>query len=183
MKLCWARIAKNIAYFLVPIFLILVITSVAGILLVDSNIGIKNTTDYYETTLFSNNYFMDVYHTYSMVAINEITGEELYYDYYTGSDVQENVDINGKQGFIYYEPVETPNFRYLVIDEENAIARTNVEHTMKTDTIEEIKQELSQNSIYWNYEKGEINTSILNLSMENIRYDSTFESMMKKSSY
>ena len=70
MKLCWARIAKNIAYFLVPIFLILVITSVAGILLVDSNIGIKNTTDYYETTLFSNNYFMDVYHTYSMVAIN-----------------------------------------------------------------------------------------------------------------
>ena len=71
MKLCWARIAKNISYFLVPIFLFLLITSVAGILLIDSNIGIKNTTNYYETTLFSNNYFMDAYYTYPIV-------EELY---------------------------------------------------------------------------------------------------------
>ena len=103
MKLCWARIAKNISYFLVPIFLFLLITSVAGILLIDSNIGIKNTTNYYETTLFSNNYFMDAYHTYSIVTSDEVASEELYYDYYISSDVQQNVDINGKQGFIYYE--------------------------------------------------------------------------------
>ena len=184
MKLCWARIAKNIAYFLVPIFVVLLITSIAGILLVDSNIGIKNTTDYYETTLFSNSYFYDAYSAYSIVSINELKIDGIdNYSYYTGTETQGNVNINGKQGFIYYEPATTPNFRYLVIDKENGIAKTNLDHTMKTDTIEEIEQELSQNSIYWNYENGEISTNISNLSMENIRYDSTFESMMQESSY
>ena len=46
---------------------------------------------------------------------------------------------------------------------------------MFTDSIEEIKERLAKNSIYWNYEKGNVNTSIEKLKLEEIRYKSIYK--------
>ena len=48
---------------------------------------------------------------------------------------------------------------------------------MFTDSIEEIKERLAKNSIYWNYEKGNVNTSIEKLKLEEIRYKSIYKSI------
>ena len=53
-SLCWARIAKNIAYFLVPIFGIMLIASIVGLSIMDTDLRLKNAENYYETKLFSN---------------------------------------------------------------------------------------------------------------------------------
>ena len=51
-----------------------------------------------------------------------------------------------------YVPDEYTNFNFLIIDNDENIAYTNLEHTMNTDSIEEIKESLSvsSNNIYWN---------------------------------
>ena len=63
------------------------------------------------------------------------------------------------------------NFKFLIIDNKTNKAFTNLEQTMKTDTIEKIKQELSNYSYYWNYENGQVKTNIGKLSLENIKYE------------
>lgn len=182
MKLCIARIAKNIAYFLVPIFLVLLITSIAGLIIMDANIGIKNTSSYYETTLFSDQYFSDIYQNYYVVQPSYLDMDNTQVDYESysnyGGGIQEETEVAGKNGFIYYSVYQSSNFRYLVIDKESAVAKTNLDHTMRTDSVEEIVQVLQENDIYWNYVGGEVQTNIPNLSMENIRYTPRFENMM-----
>ena len=41
---------------------------------------------------------------------------------------------------------------------------------MRTDSVDKIKEELSKNSYYWNYENREVRTNISNLSIEDIKY-------------
>ena len=48
---------------------------------------------------------------------------------------------------------------------------------MFTDSIEEIKERLAKNSIYWNYEKGNVNTSIEKLKLEEIRNKRIYKSI------
>ena len=126
MKLCIARIAKNIAYFLVPIFLVLLITSIAGLIIMDANIGIKNTSSYYETTLFSDQYFSDIYQNYYVVQPSYLDMDNTQVDYESysnyGGGIQEETEVAGKNGFIYYSVYQSSNFRYLVIDKESAVA-------------------------------------------------------------
>ena len=147
-SLCWARIVKNISYFLVPVFLIMLIASIAGLMIMDSDIRIKEAENYYETKLFSEQYFNDTYRYYSITYPDREALETL--DYYNTryDDYQEGVDIEGKEGVIYYDQYdENNNFRYIVIDVQEGIARTNLEHTMRTDSIEEIKKVLSENTL------------------------------------
>lgn len=180
---CLARIAKNISYFLVPVFLIMLIASIGGLMIMDSDIRIKEAENYYETKLFSEQYFNDTYRYYSITYPDREDLETL--DYYNTryDDYQEGVDIEGKEGVIYYDQYdENNNFRYIVIDVQEGIARTNLEHTMRTDSIEEIKQVLSENTLYWNYENGNVDTSITNLKLEDIRYTYQFENMMQDES-
>ena len=88
------------------------------------------------------------------------------------------MQIGNKKGRVnYLTTYEYKNFKYLIIDNKNSVAYTNVEHTMFTDSIEEIKERLAKNSIYWNYEKGNVNTSIEKLKLEEIRYKSIYKSI------
>ena len=72
---------------------------------------------------------------------------------------------------IIYVSEEYINFKFLIIDKNNNIAYTNLEHTMNTDSIEKIKEFLRINSsnIYWNYEEGLVSTNISKLTLENIK--------------
>ena len=88
------------------------------------------------------------------------------------------MQIGNKKGRVnYLTTYEYKNFKYLIIDNKNSVAYTNVEHTMFTDSIEEIKERLAKNSIYWNYENGNVNTSIEKLKLEEIRYKSIYKSI------
>lgn len=227
-KISWARVSKNICYFLAPIFITLLLLCVAGLIIIDTDIELESTTNYYNTKLFSNDYLSSIMNNFYIPIFEDASdsvqekikkearssdnysiydtengiyttsieqknatnnnetelAEDLvatdYYSYgYSSSyDIQENVDIYGKSGAIYYDIIhDTKNFKYLMIDKKNGVAVTNLEHTMRTDTIEEIKAIIGENKIYWNLVDGKINTSILHLSLEEIRYTRQYKQM------
>lgn len=203
-KISWARVSKNICYFIAPIFVLLLIACIAGLIIMDTDIELESTTNYYDTKLFSNSYLSSILgnqhidsgiinyrpvETTMKVDNNEkeekvsVVIEEtdkISYgnnDYYEVHDLQENVDINGKKGTICYNSNTDINFKYLMIDTQNNVAVTNLQHTMKTDTIEEIKDIIAKNSIYWNFKNGEIDTSISHLALEEIRYTYQYKSI------
>ncbi len=180
-NLCIARIAKNIAYFLVPVFILILIASIIGSAIADTDYRFKDADNYYETELFSNQYFDEIERKYSTIGYdlesNLIIADSDDYQKYQENQIETNKEKNN----IYYVKNYNSNFKYLIIDRKNEVAKTNLEHTMLTDSIEEIKQILKQNSIYWNYEKGKVDTSIQSLSLENIRYTYTFEEIMNYS--
>ncbi len=200
-KISWARVSKNICYFLAPFFGLILIACVTGLVIIDTDIEVEETTNYYDTKLFSNNYFNSIYSYFyipvlandqsnnqSLIATEESqVGEYTEYqdssyeryglvEYY-GYDVQEGVIINGKKGTIYYNRNTNNNFKYLMIDSQKAVAVTNLEHTMRTDSIEEIKEVIGQNSIYWNFQQGKVDTNIAHLSIEEIRYKTQYKNM------
>ena len=200
-KISWARVSKNICYFLAPFFGLILIACVTGLVIIDTDIEVEETTNYYDTKLFSNNYFNSIYSYFyipvlandqsnnqSLIATEESqVGEYTEYqdssyeryglvEYY-GYDVQEGVMINGKRGTIYYNRNTNNNFKYLMIDSQKAVAVTNLEHTMRTDSIEEIKEVIGQNSIYWNFQQGKVDTNIAHLSIEEIRYKTQYKNM------
>lgn len=205
-KISWARVSKNICYFLAPFFGLILVACITGLVIIDTDIEVEETTNYYDTRLFSNNYFNSIYNyfyipvfqhnesskinagdTENLVDSNEEAsvsieyGESSYTHYgvveYYGYDVQEDVDINGKKGVIYYNRNTSNNFKYLMIDTAKAIAVTNLEHTMRTDSIEEIKEVIGENSTYWNFQKGKVDTNISHLSIEEIRYTAQYKDM------
>lgn len=206
-KISWARVSKNICYFLAPFFGLILVACITGLVIIDTDIEVEETTNYYDTRLFSDNYFNSIYNyfyipvfantqeshkivadeTEKLEASSEnvstsIEYEENDYAYYGiveyyGYDVQEDVEINGEKGVIYYNRNTKNNFKYLMIDTEKRVAVTNLEHTMRTDSIEEIKEVIGENSIYWNYQAGKVDTSISHLSLEEIRYKTQYKNM------
>lgn len=206
-KISWARVSKNICYFLAPFFGFILIACITGLVIIDTDIEVEETTNYYDTRLFSDSYFNSIdNYFYIPVSVSKqnsskadesniekleagkeeasvsIEYEESSYAHYGvveyyGYDIQEDVDINGKEGVIYYNRNTKNNFKYLMIDTEKGVAVTNLEHTMRTDSIEEIKQVIGENSIYWNFQKGKVDTNIAHLSLEEIRYKARYENM------
>lgn len=194
-----ARVSKNICYFLAPIFGLILIACITGLVIMDTDIEVEDTTNYYDTKLFSRNYFNSIYN-YFYIPVFTNTDKEIntqannneeiakieYQEYsykhyeiveYYGYDMQEDVDINGIKGVIYYNRNTNNNFKYLMIDTKKGIAVTNLEHTMRTDSIEEIKEVIRENSIYWNFQNGKVDTNISHLSIEEIRYKSQYKNI------
>lgn len=179
-KISWARVSKNICYFLAPIFITLLIACTAGLIIIDTDIELENSTNYYDTKLFANDYLSAIMNNLHTPILYNLNKNILEYDYSSYSkyyDTQENVNIYGKTGKIYYDTNNLKNFKYFIIDNKNAIAVTNLEHTMKTDTIDEIKEIIGKNEIYWNLVDKEIDTNISNLSLEEIIYTASYKEM------
>ena len=194
-KISLARVSKNICYFIAPIFGIILIACIAGLIIMDAEIELENTTNYYDTKIFSNTYLESIYGKIDIPEylkeeieeskLNSTSKENTTYEsntiYPYGYDIQENVEINGNTGIIYYNTDINSNFKYLMIDTKNNIAITNLEHTMRTDTIEEIKGIISENSTYWNFKNDAIDTNISYLTMEEIRYTNQYEEISNSS--
>ncbi len=179
-KICVSNLLKNIAYVLIPILLFVLITSITSIIYIRENTDINSKTDkdFFDTKIFSSSYMYSINKEIAMSKSllgkeNEYNyGEEITYNY----DIQKDVDIHSKKGNIYYwEKNKKENFIFLIIDKKKNIAYTNLEHTMNTDTVEEIKNVINRNKIYWNYENNVVNTSIKRLTIENIKYTADFE--------
>lgn len=205
-RISWARVSKNICYFLAPVFGLVLIACITGLIIMDTDIKLESSTNYYDTKIFSDDYLNSIVNNSNVPVIeketktqknNKSVNEEsrsynvyLNYEPQTYSEmarnygygVQEDVDINGKVGVILYNTDRNTNFKYLTIDTKNSVAITNLEHTMKTDTIAEIKDLIGENNIYWNWKSGKIDTNIANLSIEEIRYTWQYENFNSNSS-
>ena len=164
---------KIACYITLPILIIVLILAIANVSYVYSQGQIKENEEFKDSQSFT-----DTYENYISLMFNRVINE---YDK-SWEDKQEDVDINGQKGMIIYVSEEYINFKFLIIDKNNNIAYTNLEHTMNTDSIEKIKEFLRINSsnIYWNYEEGLVSTNISKLTLENIKYKNFFEEIEDK---
>ena len=164
--ICMPKILKNISYILIPIFVVVLISSIISIMFVEeTDRSIIYANSYYDTQSFKEDYLDNISRKYYLINENEFSG---------GYTDKQSTNIGGKDGTIYYNTYVNGNFRYLIVNKKTGIATTNLEHTMKTDTIDEIIGALSENSMYWNYTNGKIDTNFSNLTMEEVRYESLF---------
>lgn len=178
------QFVKIIGYILIPIFILISIFSALSLYYRSENQQVQEANNFFETDNFMYMYSASIINNFSVNANSLLVKDEDGDSYYSSNrygiydDCQENVQIGNKKGRVnYLTTYEYKNFKYLIIDNKNSVAYTNVEHTMFTDSIEEIKERLAKNSIYWNYEKGNVNTSIEKLKLEEIRYKSIYKSI------
>lgn len=184
MKNKTKQFVKIIGYILTPIFILISIFSALSLYYRSENQQVQEANNFFETDNFMYMYSASIINNFSINANSLLVKDEDGDSYYSSNrygiydDYQENVQIGNKKGRVnYLTTYEYKNFKYLIIDNKNSVAYTNVEHTMFTDSIEEIKERLAKNSIYWNYEKGNVNTSIEKLKLEEIRYKSIYKSI------
>ena len=120
-KISLARVSKNICYFIAPVFGLILIACIAGLIIMDTEIELENTSNYYDTKIFSDNYLSSIYaNTYIPTFLNEETskeqnnsqGDAIDMRSY-GYDIQENVQINDGTGIIWYKTDNNSNFKYL----------------------------------------------------------------------
>ena len=178
------QFVKIIGYILIPIFILISIFSALSLYYRSENQQVQEANNFFETDNFMYMYSASIINNFSINADSLLVKDEDGDSYYSSNrygiydDYQENVQIGNKKGRVnYLTTYEYKNFKYLIIDNKNSVVYTNVEHTMFTDSIEEIKERLAKNSIYWNYEKGNVNTSIEKLKLEEIRYKSIYKSI------
>lgn len=184
MKNKTKQFVKIIGYILIPIFILISIFSALSLYYRSENQQVQEANNFFETDNFMYMYSVSIINNFSVNANSLLVKDEDGDSYYSSNrygiydDYQENVQIGSKKGRVnYLTTYEYKNFKYLIIDNKNSVAYTNVEHTMFTDSIEEIKERLAKNSIYWNYENGNVNTSIEKLKLEEIRYKSIYKSI------
>lgn len=166
-KVSKRRILKNISYILIPIFLVIFVVTIVSVIFIESNQDFKNAENFYETKWFAFEYFDDI-SRYTALLEKIDSNTDIAYD------VQEDVDIGNNKGRIYYL-TEYSDIDFLFVNPEQSIAVTNLEHTMNTDTIEEIKNQIKSSEVYWNIESGNVDTNINNLKIENIKYRTQYK--------
>ena len=166
-KVSKRRILKNISYLLIPIFLVIFVVTIVSVIFIESNQDFKEAENFYETKWFAFEYFDDI-SRYTALLEKIDSNTDIAYD------VQEDVDIGNNKERIYYL-TEYSDIDFLFVNPEQSIAVTNLEHTMNTDTIEEIKNQIKSSEVYWNIESGNVDTNINNLKIENIKYRTQYK--------
>lgn len=157
----YALVIRIVCYLLIPVFLLSILQSAISLLYFAEQGGRVETNNYFETEQFADLYKQSIY-----LNIRE--------NYSYLEDTDSEIEI-GEIDYATY--LENKNFKFLIIDNKTNKAITNIEQTMRTDTVEKIKQELSKYSHYWNYEEGNIRTNIEEMSLEKIKYKYPYKSI------
>ena len=160
-------IVRIICYILIPICGFVMLQSIISLAFFSREKNKQKADSYFETQRFENLYknsiLSNVEANYSKV--KDANGKEIL------TDLNEDIEFKTENGYIYYKTyLENRNFKFLIIDNKTNKAITNLTQTMRTDSVDKIKEELSKNSYYWNYENREVRTNISNLSIEDIKY-------------
>ena len=90
-----------------------------------------------------------------------------------GEKLENNVTTNqieNKEKDIQMNFYSIKNYYILLISKDGDVL-TNVEKNVNTDTLEEIKEYISKNKFYWQYDKQNIKTNIDKLQYEQIAYN------------
>ena len=168
-KICWARVLKNISYVLFPIFLTILVLLIVCLSYPLERHAIKEGLDYFETNTFAENYAMEIFSGLSAVNILKDDNERnIYTFYYTQTEELENNDEANELN--YYSEYNGNNVIWLIIDNKTKKAYTNLDYSLETSNIENIKNTIMQNQKYWNYQNGNIDTTVSKLNNDNIEY-------------
>ena len=136
-NICLARVAKNIAYMVVPIFAIMLIASIISLAIMDSDIRLKDANNYYETRIFSDRYLNSIYENYNRmknIIAQEKANKEYEHTYIQSEGLNEN-----KENIYYFTNYNT-NFYYLIIDAKEQVIRTYHENRRYTRNHRKIKR-------------------------------------------
>ena len=141
-------------YLLIPIIVFLFIFCIAYTVIF-SEIDLEEGKDFFQTQDFAQQYYITMIQKRNMSESNyrtiKIGEQEIYYEspnsYYGGWEEE---------------------FQYIIVNHNTQKIYTNI----RTDDIEQAKQEMSSNNIYWNYEEEMINTSMESINQNNIKYQS-----------
>ena len=94
-NICLARVAKNIAYVVAPVFAIILIASIISLAIMDSDIRLKDANNYYETRIFSDRYLNSIYENYNRmknIIAQEKANKEYEHTYIQSAALNENKD-------------------------------------------------------------------------------------------
>lgn len=187
---------KCISYILVPILVLNILINAFSISYSDGyQKDMTEKITYFETERFANNFLRNISNSIwknvnksqnndviiesnssddvSQEIINEKFTVELDSQNTENSDSQKLKEKDIEQiDYGYYSSNEV--YEYLIIDEEGK-AYTNIEKTINTDTIKELKEYVKGKKYFWAYEGEEIKTNIEKMKYENIAYNSYLE--------
>lgn len=186
-------ILKMIATILLPLFIILVIINSIAVTYAVAYPEIKENISFYDTQAFTDVYTNELYSTMrnrrsqeklTKQAI-ESTNNEVYQQYSElGMEISSyHEPVKEGEYYIYYSYYNSNNFKYILIDNENHIVYTNFEQTIKTDTVEKMKNEILKLKKYWIAEENEIKTNITNLSQDEIKYNQMYQYIQQDETY
>ena len=124
-KFCIQRILKNIAYVLLPIFLIILMFLIFFLTYPLERNSVKQGINYFETTTFAEDYSKEIYSALTAENnLKEYDEFELYGLYFNRT---ENVSGNENiESINYYTEYNKNNVIWLIIDNDTKIAYTNV---------------------------------------------------------
>ena len=169
---------KTLCFVLAPILIFIFTCNLIYIIYAVENPDYKSIVEnnnYFESEIFS-----DYYKSSLVTPLSRYRHyDEAVYD----ADYIDNT-IENINGINYVDEAYnyTKNFVYLLIDNTTNQIYTNLIPTQKTDTVDEIKSEISKNAYYWNYNGG-ISTNISNLSSENISYTDYIYTSLESGEY
>lgn len=169
----YALIIRIVCYIFIPILIISIMQSALSLLFFIKNEGKLQETNYFETSDYANLYKESIYNNID-VNYSYVETEGYQIDFFDYSNSKINIQQAEQEEISYLNYIENRNFKFLIIDNKTNKAITNLSHTVKTDSIEKIIQELASYDYYWNYGKQNIETNIAKLSIENIKYDYIF---------
>ena len=172
-KICWPRVLKNIVYVVAPIILAILILMIVCLSYPMEREAINNRENFLNTRVFAEQYATEIISAFSSVKnFQQDDYSTVRHDIYI---TEENVAGNDQVNKIYYfYDYYGSNVKWLIIDKENKEAFTNIDYAIGSTTLDEVKEQISSEGIYWNYEKSNLETSINKL--QNVNYvDSRIE--------
>lgn len=175
-----SKVLKAICYIFVPILVLNIILNTVSLTYYSENeedfVDYKN---YMSTNWFANDYLSNIVRAIGIAEDKKeiIIEEEIIADetikqekeLTTESDAIVLEEKKKQQTNIEMNFYSIKDYYILVISPEGNIL-TNVEKTINTDTVEEIKQYISNNKHFWEYDKQNIKTNIDKLQYEQIAY-------------
>ena len=178
-KICWPRVLKNISYVLFPIFLTILVLLIVCLSYPLERHAIKEGLDYYETNTFAENYALEIFSSLNAVTfLKDNSNEDLFsYEYIQTEGLEGNDEANELN---YYYEYYGNNVIWLIIDNNTKKAYTNLEYSLETSNLQNVKDTIMQNQRYWNYQDGVIETSVDKLDNDNIEY---IESGLRQESF
>ena len=178
-KICWPRVLKNISYVLFPIFLTILVLLIVCLSYPLERHAIKEGLDYYGTNTFAENYALEIFSSLNAVTFlkDNNDGDIFSYEYIQTEGLENDDEANELN---YYYEYYGNNVIWLIIDNNTKKAYTNLEYSLETSSIQNIKDTIMQNQRYWNYENGIIETTVNKLNNDNIEY---IESGLRQESF
>lgn len=168
-KVCLSRVLKNISYILFPIILTILVFLVFCASYPIERDAIKERLNYYQTNLFAENYAMEIFSTIETVNIlrDDVT---ISVDGYYYRDTESIKESDGDITINYYSHLRGTNLVWLIIDNDTKEAFTNLTYSIDTSNLDNIKNKIHENEVYWEYENGIIETTVDKLNNDNIQY-------------